>query len=297
MTTRMACLATTAATLALLGLAPPVSAQQKLDEKRSASPDGSVEIENAAGSIRVLGWSRPEVTVTGTLGAGAEGLDLSGGSKRTRIEVEAEGNPHRVISDLEIHVPTGSRVEINSFSANISVSDVTGAVTAETVSGSISVSGPAREVSAHTVQGAIDIDGAIPSLQIEAVNGSVTVKGARGAVEANTVNGRLSVAGSAFDRVELEAVSGPIFFDGSLRGDADLSAQSVSGTVELALPASVSAEVSLSTFSGDVQSDFGQVASPRGRHGRHAESEFTLGGGDARISVETLSGTITLRRK
>jgi DUF4097 and DUF4098 domain-containing protein YvlB len=296
MTTKMQYLATTAA-LACLALAATGAAEMKLDEKRAAAPDGSVEIENAAGSVRVLGWSRPEVAVTGTLGAGAEGLDLSGESKRTRIEVETGGNPHRVISDLEIHVPAGSRVEINSFSANISVSDVTGAVSAETVNGSITVNGPAREVSAHTVQGAIEISGPIPIVQVEGVNGQVVVKGARGAVEANTVNGRLSVSGSSFDRVELEAVSGPIFFDGGLTGDADLSAQSVSGSVELSLPASVSAEVSLSTFSGDVQSDFGRVASPRDRRGRHSGSEFTLGGGDARISVETLSGAITLRRK
>ncbi len=297
MTTKMQYLATTTAALAFLALAATGTAELKLDEKRAAAPDGSVEIENAAGSVRVLGWSRPEVAVTGTLGAGAEGLGFSGGSKRTRIEVETEGNPHRVISDLEIHVPAGSRVEINSFSANISVSDVTGAVSAETVNGSITVNGPAREVSAHTVQGAIEISGPIPSVQVEGVNGEVVVKGARGSVEANTVNGRLSVSGSSFDRVELEAVSGPIFFDGGLTGDADLSAQSVSGSVELSLPASVSAEVSLSTFSGDVQSDFGRVASPRDRRGRHGGSEFTLGGGDARISVETLSGAITLRRK
>ena len=249
------------------------------------------------GSVRVLGWSRAEVTVTGTLGAGAEGLDFSGGSKHIRIEVEAEGNPHRVTSDLEIHVPAGSRVEINSFSADISVSDVTGAVSAETVNGSITVTGPAKEVSAHTVQGAVEITGPIPSVDVEAVNGPVVVKGARGAVEASTVNGRLSVSGSSFDRVALEAVSGSVFFDGGLGGDADLSAQSVSGTVELSLPATVSAEVSISTFSGDVHSDFGQVASPRDRRGRHAESEFTLGGGDARISIETLSGNVTLRRK
>ena len=102
---------------------PAALAQQKLDEKRSAAPDGLVEIENAAGSIRVIGWDRAEVMVTGTLGHGAEGLDFSGGRRGApTISVETEGNPHGMRSDLEIHVPAGSRVEIDSFAAEITVS-------------------------------------------------------------------------------------------------------------------------------------------------------------------------------
>jgi len=284
------------AVLALLAMPAVASAQYKLDEKRAASPDGSVEIENAVGSIRVIGWNRPEIAVTGSLGAGAEGLDFSGGPKRARIEVEVEGNPHSVSSDLEIHLPAGSRIEINSFSASVSVTDVTGTVSAETMSGSISVSGAAREVSAHTVQGAIDVTGPIPSVEAEGVNGPITVKGATGTVSASTVDGRLSLTGTSFARAEIQGVSAPILFEGSLAKDADLSVQTVSGSVSLTLPASLSAEVSISTFSGAVQNDFGDTTPSRSRHGRRSD-EFTIGAGDARISIETLSGTIALRKK
>src|SRR5512143_2353247 len=100
------------AVLALTAMPGALQAQEKVDEKRAASPDGLVEIESGAGSIRVIGWGRSEVAVTGTLGAGAAGLDFSGGAKKTRIEVETQGNPHGVNSDLEIHVPVASRVEI-----------------------------------------------------------------------------------------------------------------------------------------------------------------------------------------
>jgi DUF4097 and DUF4098 domain-containing protein YvlB len=286
---------TMAAFAAAVALPALAAAEQKVDEKRAAAPDGTVEIENAAGSIRVMGWGRNEVTVTGTLGPGAEGLDLSGSAKHTRIEVETDRNPHGVVSDLEVHVPAGSRVEIESFSANISVSDVTGAVSAETVNGTITVTGAAREVSASTVQGAIDISGPISSVQAEAVNGPVTVKGVRGTINASTVNGRLSVSGSSFEKAELEAVSGSIVFDGSLAADADLEAQAVSGNVELSLPGDTSAQVSVSTFSGSVENGFGPATS-RGRHGR-VDSELTLGDGDARISIETMSGNIVLKKK
>jgi DUF4097 and DUF4098 domain-containing protein YvlB len=294
-TTKWTAASTVFTGLALAALPAVTFAQSKVDEKRAASPEGTVEIENAAGSVRVIGWGRPEITITGTLGAGAEGLDFSGGPKHTKIEVDVEGNPHQVSSDLEIHLPAASKIEINSFSANITVTDVTGAVSAETVSGSISVSGPAREVSAHTVQGVVEITGAVKSVEVEGVNGPVTVKGATGTVNANTVDGRLSVTGTSLERAELEAVSGSVVFDGSLAKDADLSVQTVSGNVDLVLPASLSADVSISTFSGAVQSEFGDQAS-KGRRGRRSD-EFTIGAGDAQISVETLSGTIALRKK
>ena len=59
---------------AAVAFAPrPAAAQQKVEARRSASANAPVEIENPAGSIRVIGWERGEVTVTGDLGAGASG--------------------------------------------------------------------------------------------------------------------------------------------------------------------------------------------------------------------------------
>ena len=61
---------TLAATLLLLtAWTRPAAAQQKVDERRPAAANGLVEIENPAGTLRVTGWNRPEVTVTGTLDA------------------------------------------------------------------------------------------------------------------------------------------------------------------------------------------------------------------------------------
>src|SRR4029078_2002127 len=97
------------------------AAQQRISQSRPAAPDGVVQIDNAAGSVRVVGWDRAEVAVNGTLGPGAEGLSLRGAKRHTRVEVETEGNPHGVHSDIEVKVPAGSDVSIESFAATIEV--------------------------------------------------------------------------------------------------------------------------------------------------------------------------------
>jgi DUF4097 and DUF4098 domain-containing protein YvlB len=284
------------AVLALTATPDALQAQHRVDEKRAAASDGIVEIENAAGSIRVVGWSRAEVAVAGTLGNRAEGLRFTGGAKRTRIEVETHGNPHGVSSDLEIHVPAESRVQVTSFGASIAVSDVTGGVTAESVNSSIVVTGAAKEVSVETVNGSVEVSGPAARVHAGSVNGAVTVKGVKGVVEANTVNGRLSVAGATFERGTFETVNGSLRFEGALARQAEVSAQTVSGSVEFVLPPNVSASFTITTFSGDVQNDFGQTPT-RARYTSQKELHFSAGDGDAKVSIQTLSGSIHLRKR
>ena len=105
---------------AAVAFAPrPAAAQQKVEARRSASADALVEIENPAGSVRVIGWDRGEVLVNGDLGAGASGLDFTGSGSRIRVGVDTERNPHGVSSALEVHVPAKSRLQIESFAGSI----------------------------------------------------------------------------------------------------------------------------------------------------------------------------------
>lgn len=303
-----------------LALAPVALAQTQIDQRKPASADGLVDIENSAGSIRVIGWDREEVQVTGTLGARAEGLEFVSRPGRTRIEVEVEGNPHKVVSNLEIHVPAGSRLQIESHSASIDVSEVRGQVKAESVSGKISIAGSSPEVEAESVSGAITIQAPAKRVRASAVNGSLAIRGASGVVEAETVNGRLDVSGGAFQDVRLEAVNGAVSFDGELPTGASLEVETVNGPVELRLPASLGADVSISSFQGDVDSDFEIKLGPGSRWGgpsgaarkreRHrdrdddeedrehgSELRFSTGGGGAKIAITTLNGRIALRKK
>jgi DUF4097 and DUF4098 domain-containing protein YvlB len=290
---------TLAAALLLLSATRPAVAQQRVEERRPAAAAGLVEIENPAGSLRVIGWSRPEVAVTGTLGMGAERLSITGEQSRISVEVETRGNPHGVQSAIEVHVPEGSRLEIESFAGSIVVTDVKGTVRAENVNGDIAVSGSAREVDVQTVNGSLEVSGPARRVHAESVNGSVTVKGASGEVEASTVNGALLVSGGTFSHGHLETVNGRLRFEGDLARGAVLDADSVSGAIELVLPTAVAADFTVSTFSGSVDNEMGPALDRDSGHEHVGEKElsFSTGAGGATVTVHTLSGGIAIRKR
>ena len=191
------------------------AAQTPVDQKRPASPDGTVRIENMAGSVKVTGWDRAEVQVKGTVGSGGE-LGFEGSGKRIHIEIESDRNPMGVKSDLEVFVPAGSSLDIEGFQATISVSGVTGSVKAETVNGSITQAGAAKQVELQSVNGSVDVTKAAGRVKAESVNGGVVLRDASGELEASTVNGRLQVLGGSYERAELESVSGSVQFEAAL---------------------------------------------------------------------------------
>jgi DUF4097 and DUF4098 domain-containing protein YvlB len=289
-------------TLLLTGVASAGLAQQRYDETKPARPDGLVEIECSAGVIRVVAWDRDEIQVsTDTQRGDVVEFEVQG--SRASIDLENEGHWHgggsHSGSELAVKVPRGSRLEIDaSTNASVSVSGVSGRVSAEAVNGDITLQGVSGEVDAETVNGSIEVDGGAPWVRAESVNGRVLIRGASGAVEAGTVNGRLEVTGGAtFDRARLEVVNGRILFEGRLSGEALLEVESVAGDVELVLPGDVSADFRISSFSGEIDNDFGQRAERTSRWTTEKELHFVQGGGGAKVEVHTLSGDVRLRKQ
>ncbi len=274
-------------------------AARRVDERRPASKDGRVSIESGSGTIRVIGWDREEVHVTGTLGPGPVSLDFESRDGHTDVSVESERHgPTAARADLEIRVPASSRLDIEGFASSIDVAGVSGSVSAEAVNGSIEVKASGGRIEASTVNGSVDVEAKGGRVSAESVNGSVSVRGSAQAIEASTVNGELSVDIDRANHVELETLSGSMSFTGIVADAGSLNAESVSGSVTLNFGAGQNATVDISTFSGSIEC--GSKASPEGRRPhrrRHegrktTEREVTIGSGSARVSVNTLSGSV-----
>jgi DUF4097 and DUF4098 domain-containing protein YvlB len=286
--------------LCLLICAGAAWAGETVDRTVAADHDVAIEIENIAGSIKITGWDKNEIKVTGALGDDVEELRIEGSRDHFEIEVEIpEGrsfSKRDIDSDLEIWVPQGSGLDVESVSALISVSGVNSWLELSSVSGNIEATGSITEAELETVSGSIRLSGSNTVVEAESVSGEVDLEGVGRAVDVSTVSGAMMIKGGEVNRASFESVAGRIEFEGSLAQGSRLDAECHSCNVVLALPASTSASFEISTFSGNIDSDFGGSVERTSRYAPGKRSEFSTGDG-GRVSVETFSGNVELKKR
>ncbi len=283
----------------LLWVPAALAAQSEVERTVPARPGGLVTINNVAGSVVVTGWDRDEVEITGTLGRGVEELAVESRGRAVEIEVELvrrsrgrDGN-----ADLEIRVPRGSELDVETVSADVEVSEVDGEVTVESVSGSVDVEGRPKELDVESVSGSIELDVEVEKVTVESVSGRIHLAGAMREIEAGSVSGRIEIETGEIGHAELETTSGHIDIAGSLAAGAEIEIDSHSGGVELGLPSGTSARFEVATFSGRITNELGGPPPDRNRYGPGKELDFTIGGGGARVKIDTFSGSVTLSRR
>lgn len=128
---------------------------------------------------------------------------------------------------------------------------------------------------AHTVNGAVRVGEVDSDVDAATVNGSVNVT-AGGVVKAETVNG------------SIEASMGRADWTGTM------DFETVNGSITLDLPADLSADVDAETVNGRIDVDF-----PLGGNVHQTKRELrgTIGGGGRGLDLETVNGSITLRKR
>jgi len=119
----------------------------------------------------------------------------------------------------------------------------------------------------------------------------VRVSDASGDIAAETVNGDVVLERVDATTLDATTVNGDLGYDGPLRSGGRYTLSTHNGDISLAMAENASAMVSVSTFSGDFESDF-PVPVRETRKGQRFS--FTLGAGSAQVSLESFQGTIRL---
>lgn len=280
-------------------VAAPLWAAKPVEQTRSAAADASIEIECLSGTLEIEAWDRNEVEVRGTIGDDAE-LLVSGSNDEIEIEIDLPGRRSGrgmdVDANLDIRVPAGARLEVETLSASITVSGVRGAHELDTMSGNVQVTADGAPVEIETVSGRIEVTGAGGSVDVETVNGGVEISGTATDVSVESVSGDVRVETSAIERGDFESVSGALDLRFGLAPKARLSVESYSGNVTLTLPSDVAGSFRVESFSGRIDNDFGAEAERTSEHGPGRQLAFTTGSDGARAAIETFSGNVSLER-
>ncbi len=272
-------------------LAAALAAAPQTDTTFTVQPGARLEVRNMGGDITVRTWERNAVRVE------AEH------SSRTEVEVESSGSVVRVrarsrygpanIVDFRITVPASMSLDLSGMHTEIDVQGAQGEVSAQSVMGGITIRGGRGTVSARSVQGEVLVEGAQGQVRAASTSEDVRVVGASGEVYTETVSGDTYLERITSGRVEVGALSGDVYYDGTIQPRGRYSFVTHSGDVVVSVPEGTDATISVATLSGDVDASF-PLPSRGDDPGRRFA--YTLGSGSAQVEMETFSGDVQLRR-
>jgi hypothetical protein len=144
----------------------------------------------------------------------------------------------------------------------------------------------------------LDLEIRLPSnaaIDAKSVSGNVDVVGAQGDVRAEAVSGDIRLERLRATSIEAHSVSGGISASiESLSGSGPLSFRSVSGDVKLELPRNLDADLSMSSVSGQLDSEF-QMTLGGGSRASRRRIEARIGRGGRELNLTTVSGDVRLR--
>lgn len=257
-------LAATAAVVALGSLASTALGQD-FNRSYRVPAGGQISVRNVSGDVEVTGHDGDQVTVVGHKeGRDREVVeveDLSGaGNVDIRAKYPRNCNNCEASIRFEVRVPRSTRFTFNpisSASGNIKVTGVTGSLKVNTASGDVLISGVSGDVHASTA------------------SGEMSVREVAGTVNASTASGN----------VDVEIAR--------LEGAENMKFSSASGDVNVRMPSSLDAEVSMSTASGQIKTNF-PLEVKESQYGSGSKAQGRLGSGARILRISTASGNVSL---
>lgn len=243
----------------------PVKAQEFQHSYKLAA-GGSISLKNVSGDVSITGYDGDVVVVNGY----KEGRD------REDVTVEDRSAGNRV--EIGVHYPSSCNCDAGvRFEVRVPRS----------------VSFDIDKVS--TASGDIKVEGVRGDVSVSTASGDVTISEVNGRINASTASGDMRVR-DVVGQVNAESASGDVVVEiAQLAGTEDMKFTSASGDVRVRLPATLDADVSLSSASGSVKTDF-PIEIKEERYGPGSEARARLGNGARRIHISTASGDVSLMR-
>jgi DUF4097 and DUF4098 domain-containing protein YvlB len=265
---------------------------QSVDTTVAVRSGARFELNGVSGSVRVQSWNRAQIHVV----AEADGARVDVEASSSGVSVRTQPRRGEGDVDFNITVPLNTPIEVHAISADVDVSGVCGEATVGSISGGVSLRCANGESQVESVSGDVQATDVRGRLEINSTSGDVQVRGVHGDVSARSVSGDVTLERVDGQEVRAETVSGDIGFSGPVHDGGRYGFHSHSGDVTVQPEGDLSASVSVSTFSGDVESDWPMTINPGGGYVHPREWEFTIGTGSAKLILESFSGTIYLRR-
>jgi DUF4097 and DUF4098 domain-containing protein YvlB len=304
----------------LAGCSAGPSVSGAFDRDYKVSGPIRLELTNASGDVDIAGSADGKVHVHGEVHSSGFGFDnpqkrLDAALSNPPIEQRADtirigkemSHLHNLTITYTIEVPHDTEVETTVASGAQTIRNVRGPVKIQAASGSIRVEKIDRDAQLITASGTISASDIGNDVRVSTASGSVNVSNVKGdvrvsalagviqvstpgdRVEADTGSGSVDIQGAAHD-VRAHAASGRVSVQGNPGAESYWELKTVSGGVQLSVPASANFHLSADAVSGEIRTDIPIMIEEQGKHILRAR----VGNGGSRVEVHTVSGEIRI---
>lgn len=194
-----------------------------------------------------------------------------------------------------IRVPRSCAVEISRLiSGDLRVADLNGGIDGSVVSGNVTGSSIGGKILLKITAGNIDFENVNGRVRIEGVSGDMTLKRMTGAAEVKTTSGTITIDAIDIEGLDLASTSGDVVVDvASPLTFGKYKIRAFSGDITMTLPEGSGFTCYAKSNNGEISSSF-PLQIKRSMSG--ASANGTAGGGGAELSLSTFDGDIKIRK-
>lgn len=246
---------------------------EKIERSMAVSPELTVTLCVASGTLKVRGWEKNELRVRS---ADARQIELRRLDKAKdpstpawRIDVmvldaSAKINARRdcqALADVEMEVPTGATVQVQTRDGDITITGVSAAY-AGSQNGNISIERVTKIIEAGSVGGSISLRDSSGRVNLSSAGGIVVVANVKPSngedtIEVGTVSGDIQLDRVSNPKVMAKTVNGNVTMTGPLARSGHYSFTNMAGDVILGLPHDASFQLNAKVSEKrDIVSDF-----------------------------------------
>ncbi|HEV8447332.1 MAG TPA: DUF4097 family beta strand repeat-containing protein [Gemmatimonadaceae bacterium] len=263
--------------------------RERIDTTFAFDKTGSVTLTATSGDIIVSGSSDARIHIVATSDNG--NLSLDAAPNRVILQNRA-GESH-----FEVTVPYGVQVIARSQSGDMRMRDTRGAIEAHANSGDLEIEGVNGHLDVNTLSGGITARDVTGDVDLVTTSGDVKIYNLLGNADVGTVSGDVELRNVTGKTMRAKTTSGDVRFDGLIDAAGRYDFAAHSGDIEMHVQRDASAQLTVSTWNGGINSDF-PITLRAGAHeigtGMGKRYTFEIGGGGARITAETFSGDVTI---
>jgi hypothetical protein len=245
--------------------------EQKVERAIAVDPAVAVSLCVASGNISVRGWDRNQVRARSTEAVEIElahAAETTPGAAIKKLEVavsdkekEKPGGKCQAFSDIELNVPRGATVLVQTRDGDINIAEVAVAY-GVTQSGNIEVDQVSRSIEVGSLGGDICLKDSSGRISASSAGGSVAATNLRpveatDSFEVVTTSGDIELSQVTHKQINTKTVSGNLSMTGPLAPAGRYWFNSFSGNVTLAMPANSSFTlVAKVSQGGEIITDF-----------------------------------------